>query len=114
MGKEAARLVDETEIQLRMTTPSYQPDTFKERIQFVRSMLRIIQIQKSRRAFFFFLTILETTEETIIATYPEVDVNEGPEAVKLCVDLVLFPRIYPTLFDWFVQKVHHLNKLICD
>jgi hypothetical protein len=41
----------------------------------------------------------------VLATYPELETPAGSEAVRLCVDLVLFPRVYPPLFDWFLQKV---------
>ncbi len=41
LGKEAARLVDEAEDSLRITSSSFEPDTFKEKMTGVRQMLRI-------------------------------------------------------------------------
>eukprot|EP00026_Physarum_polycephalum_P009470 Phypoly_transcript_09595.p1 GENE.Phypoly_transcript_09595~~Phypoly_transcript_09595.p1 ORF type:complete len:155 (+),score=23.35 Phypoly_transcript_09595:342-806(+) len=93
LGKEAARLVDVTEEFLQATGPDYNLDTFKEKINAVRNMLRSI-------------------EEMVLATYPELETPAGTEAVRLCVDLVLFPRVYPPLFDWFLQKDKENNMLI--
>ena len=41
----------------------------------------------------------------MLGTYPELDSHDGSDAVRLCVDLVLFPRVYPHLYEWFLQKV---------
>ncbi len=39
------------------------------------------------------------------STYPELDTPDGQDAVHLCVDLVLFPRVYPSVYEWFLLKV---------
>jgi len=93
LGKEAARLVDETEGFLQLTTTAYESESFKDKVSAVRHMLRSI-------------------EEMVLSTYPELDTPEGSDAVRLCVDLVLFPRVYPSLFDWFLQKNKENDELV--
>jgi len=93
LGKEAARLVDDSELQLRETTDAYDPDIFKEKIHAVRNMLHAVA-------------------DMVLGTYPELDNEAGQNAVRLCVDLVLFPRIYPAVFDWFIQRTVDIDVVL--